>query len=301
VRWTRLFDASEFVMVRALAIDPGDGGIAVAGSFAGDVKAGAPPMSSAGAHDVLVARLDRRGVVQWSRRAGGPYPDYAFGVAALAGEVAAVGAFGVEANFGNGMTLKGTKRSLDGWIALYGRDGAPRWVRAAGGPGTDRATAVIMDPKRVCHAGTFMGEGRFGGPPLRARRTDIYVACLDHRGKHQWSIALRGEGDEQVRAMTARGDALAIAGDFAGPLRVGQRTLDSAGKHDVFVAVIRARGTALSARSIGGGKEESAGALAAHPRHGWIVGGSFSGTPGLAGIPLTAEAAVNGFVLATGL
>lgn len=302
-QWVRVLDASDFVTVLDIAVDPSDGGIAISGTFAGELAAGGQRMSSAGVQDAFVARLDSRGTVEWSRRGGGVYPDYAHGVAARDGKVVAVGSFGVEADFGDDTpTQKGTKRSLDAFVALYQRGGKLAWVRSGGGPGTDRAMEVDLDARGgICHAGTFMGEARFGGPALRADRIDAYVACLDGRGQHRWSTRLAGTGDETVRQMVRSGDTLAVLGDYNGALVTGGTRLDSAGKHDVFLAVIAEGGQRIAARSIGGGKAESAGGVAAHPNGTWIVGGSFSGTPGLAGVPLTAEGRINGFVLATGL
>ncbi len=120
------------------------GEVLVVGSFGGTVDYGAGPLTSAGANDGFVLKLDAAGDSLWSDSFGGTQQDGAGGAFLDDSGVAYVtGTVDGTANVG-GSTL--TTWGFDDTIVLaYGGSGAPLWVRHGGGTWRDGAGGLTMN------------------------------------------------------------------------------------------------------------------------------------------------------------
>jgi len=162
----------------AIAVDR-TGDVLVTGFFQGTVDFGGGPLASAGGSDVFVAKYaGASGGYLWSRSAGGPGEDYAYGVATDGnGDVVVTGRFRDEADFGSGMLVGAG--DTDVFVAKYaGTTGAPVWSQSYGGPGTDVGNAVAAAGTHIALTGSFEGTVDFGGTTLSGDLSDIFVLSL---------------------------------------------------------------------------------------------------------------------------
>ncbi|MEP7121316.1 MAG: hypothetical protein ABJE95_10420 [Byssovorax sp.] len=101
--WSKLYGGATNQDPRDLAVDP-SGAIVVAGDFTGTVDFGGGVLTSAGATDGFVVKLDPFGAHVWSKKQGDAMAQSVSGVAADASGVFAVGTFAGAVSFG-GATL----------------------------------------------------------------------------------------------------------------------------------------------------------------------------------------------------
>jgi hypothetical protein len=134
----------------------------------------------------------------WPASGGGTLNDSAFAtVTDQNGNVYVVGEFRGVASFG------GTQFSAEGlsdlFVAKYSPDGALIYVRTAGGPSVDRATAVAVDAQQnVYVTGYFTTSVAFRNlPSSGVATTNLPVAGNnDEPDRHEWFIArLQANGD----------------------------------------------------------------------------------------------------------
>ena len=115
--------------------------------------------------DILVAKYNSDGTLEWATHAGGDDYDYGRGIAVLPnGRSIVTGDFESTATFGAGETNETsltTSANRDFFLAEYNDDGTLRWARRAGGTGTDGAygygVAALDDGTSVA-TGTYRGE-----------------------------------------------------------------------------------------------------------------------------------------------
>lgn len=151
----------------------------LAGMFKATVRFGDASHTSAGNHDIYLAKLDSGGGALWSVHAGGPDIDYGLGLDVdesgaplLTGETT-----------GNVSLLDHEFRAMgrrDLYAARFSPDGSLRWAWQAGGTlaGLSYAAACGPDGTAVI-AGAFSGEIGIGGATLASRGSnDIIVVGL---------------------------------------------------------------------------------------------------------------------------
>ena len=272
-----------------------DGGAIAAGYFSQEVTTdGAARMASGGSQDALVLSIAGDGRVRWSRRLGGPGPDYAHAVAVAAdGDVLVAGGFAGPVDFGD-QVLRSINDTQDGFIArLAADDGATKWSIALGS-GFDDAVydLAITDTADVLAAGTFAGTGLLGGPPVETRGgDDVFVVAVDATGAHRWQQTLGSGGDDDVTALAVTAAGLVVGGSFPGPLYAGPNDEPSfapAGERDAYLVTLGASGTVARASRLGGPGLDHLTALAAD-KDFLYAAGSFEGRADLLGRELTQE------------
>jgi hypothetical protein len=138
-------------------------------------------------------------------------------------------------------------------------------------------------------------------------RRDILLACHDVAGRHRWTRAFGGEGEDVGRSVAFdRAGNLFVAGSFEGRASFGSGPgntdrLVAKGGSDAFVAKFDAAGTPLWARRFGGPGYDVAHDLAVDPDGFVYVTGSFSSTaetePSQAALILTSRGSDDAFIL----
>jgi hypothetical protein len=242
----------------AQVVVDGLGNTYVAGNFSGTLTLGPFTLTSAGATDIFVARLNAAG--QWTQatQAGGIGADYTFGLALdLAGNPVVCGYFTNTAAFGT-TTLTSAGRA-DAFVA---RLAAGQWVQAtrAGGPDDDYAQSLAVDMVgRVAVVGTFSGTASFSSTVLNsAGAADVYVAWLSPTGI--WTQAVRAGGtafdSASSLALDAAGNATITGYYFSNDAAFGSVLLPNAGGADVFIARLDPSGGWVQAVRAGGSGSE---------------------------------------------
>lgn len=154
ILWQKTYGGSADEYARSIKETP-DGGYIVAGyteSF------------GAGAMDIWVLKLDRKGNLQWEKTYGGPEPDVTYSIQktldggyVLAGETESFGA-------GNG----------DAWVLKLTGDGTIQWQKTYGGKAWDGAVSIRQTSGGYVAAGETETYG--------AGKLDYWVLKLDGTG-----------------------------------------------------------------------------------------------------------------------
>lgn len=223
----------------------------VTGNFERAVDFGATTLTSTGAKDIFLAKLDANGNSLWAVRAGDRGDDAGFGVAVDAADnVYVTGYFRYTSTFGS-FTLTGPGLSV-GFVAKYSPLGVCQWavpMVPQGGYGT----SLAVDPNGdIVLAGTFTTlTAQFGTTTLQmvGVNENGYVAKLSTLGTWLWAVRSGSRGGNV--ALDATGNVY-CAGNFGGINTFGGITLASNGGQDGFVGKLDPAGNWLWAKSAGG-------------------------------------------------
>ncbi len=142
-----------------------DGDVYVTGYFEGTADFGNISLSTEGAQDIFVAKIDSSGNWVWAERAGGQTNDYSQSISVTNNGVYITGNFSTLADFGP-YTLSsndiGTNQR-DIFIAKLDKNGNWRWAERAGGASGDSGTSITVDNDGdVYVTGYFEGTADFG-------------------------------------------------------------------------------------------------------------------------------------------
>lgn len=176
----------------------------------------------------------------------------------------------------------------DGFVALFGENGAPAWSLAFSGFGDQRVFRALPLPGGgVVLGGVFTGalvvDGADEGDAPEG--SDGFVAHIGAGGSLDWLVRVTGPGDQAVHsiALTTTGDIL-IAGYFENTLVIGDLdTAEQSDWRDFFVAKLSPTGQPLWGTSLGGdpgdvGWFSPVCLVAADDDGGAHVAGTFGGT-----------------------
>jgi uncharacterized delta-60 repeat protein len=250
-----------------------DGSAFVTGFFDGTATFGQGDtaetlLTSAGDHDMFVARYNPDGTLAWAKRAGGIYDDIGHGIAVLAdGSALVTGEFGVTATFGLGesgeTTLTVTASGI--FVARYNPDGTLAWAKQAGGGGNAYGLGIAALPDGTALVtGYFSGSATFGPGEsgettfLSAGYSDIFVARYNPDGTLGWAKKADGSGWDYGSSIAVLSDGSALAtGWFRDTATFGsgeseETVLICAGDGDIFIVKYNPDGTLAWANRAGG-------------------------------------------------
>lgn len=297
--WSKRFGGASNQDTRSIAVDSA-GNVVVAGGFGGTIDFGGGPLTSAGAGDLFVAKLDAGGGYVWSQRFGDSSQQSATSVAVdAAGNVLVTGLFGGTVDFG-GVPLTSAGGS-DIFLAKLDKSGGHLWSKRFGDAGQQDGSSVAVDSVgNVFLTGEFFSTVDFGGGPLTsAGGYDVFVAKLDGSGKHVWSERF-GDIDDQGGApsiaVDTSGNVLA-AGNFHGTLDFGGGPIASAGLGDGYLAKLDAAGGYVWSKRFGDAlNEQGATCVATDGAGNALVAGFFGGMASFGGGTLTSAGGYDVFV-----
>lgn len=175
-----------------------------------------------------------------------------------------------------------------------GGTGSYLWSRAYGGPTfvdivTVYAVAVAPDGSVVV-TGSFGGTVNLGGGALTsAGGNDAFVAkYAAGNGAHVWSKRFGGTGNDYGAdvAVDDAGNVVATGG-FSATVDFGGSALVSAGNHDAFLMRLSAAGGHLWSTRGGGAGNDGGATVAVDANRDVLVAGTFEGTAGFGGSPLS--------------
>lgn len=291
IAWRHIFPGSRYARISALALTA-DGGIAVAGTFAGTLRVGDRSLTSAGSTDVFVARFDAQGTPRWALRLGGPGADTAQALTAWSERLVVAGNFDGNVDVGEHLVSGPSAFAL----SLAG-DGAPTWLRLLGPETMPQALAASPDGALYL-AGHFRGSLQLGEHALDAHgQSDAFLGRLDDQGTPRWLLQLGGPGIDHARALAVTSRGVILGGTFEDRLAVGQSELVSAGASDAFAVELDGEaGALILARRFGGPGHDELTALAARADI-LMMTGSFEGTVEIEGRAITTRAQRSAFAL----
>ncbi|WP_328415677.1 esterase family protein [Micromonospora sp. NBC_00389] len=184
-RWTTQFGTAANDRLYGL-MPLADGGVIAAGYTRGDLDGKHPGNP---ADDALVTRLTGSGQRAWLTQAGDPTKADRFYAVAPAPDGGAYVAGYTSGSFA-GETGAGDK---DAVLARIGPDGRVAWSRQFGGPGEDKAYAVMADAQ-----GVYVAGGTSAGLPgtTALGGADGWLARYDPAGTRSWVTSVGGAGDD---------------------------------------------------------------------------------------------------------
>ena len=307
--WARALGGTSQDVGSGVGLDAA-GHVYIAGRFAGTVDFDPGPgtfnLTSAGAHDAFVIKLDSAGNFVWAKQLGGTGNDQGLALAVdAAGSGHTVGFFSSTVDFDPGAgTFNLTATGSDVFVSKL--DGAGNFVWAGRMEGDFPGGVRVDASGSVLTVGNFSGTGDFDPGPNTFNLTsaggpgDVFISKLDSAGHFVWARRVGGTALEfgNAVAVDSTGNVYAVGGfegvaDFdPGPALF---QLTSAGGSDGFVSKLDASGNFVGAGQLGGTSTDSVQGAAVGPGGSVHVVGNFSGTADLDPGPGTFNlSAVNG-------
>jgi len=279
----------------AIAVD-GAGNVYTTGRFAGTADFDPGPdtflLSSAGAYDIFVSKLDTDGNFVWARSMGGTSNEVGRAIAVDdAGNVYITGYFADTVDFDPGPDTfhLSSAGAQDLFVSKLDKDGNLVWVHSIGGPGNESGSGIAVD-----HAGNVYTIGRFTdtvdfdpGPNTfnlgSADSPSNFVSKLDSNGNFLWALAIGATssyGSEGI-ALDRWGNVY-ITGSFRGSVDFnpgpGAFWLSASGIEDAFVSKLDTDGNFVWARSAGGTFRVHSFGIAVDSATNVYTTGAFQGT-----------------------
>tara|TARA_R110000782_G_scaffold98928_1_gene184468 strand:- start:505 stop:1833 length:1329 start_codon:yes stop_codon:yes gene_type:complete len=226
--WDKILGKSgSFDQGSGVAVDSADN-IIVCGSTAS---------VGAGDDDVLVAKYNSSGTLQWDRTLGGNSADQGLDVAIDSSDNIIV----------SGNCLSDGQGSFDFLIAKYNSSGTLQWDRTLGSSSTERGNSVAIDSADniiVCGESDGVGAGS----------NDLLVAKYNSSGTIQWQKSLGG-----TSADTGTGVAIDSADNI---IVCGSTDSAGAGGSDLLVAKYNSSGVIQWQKILGGTGSDIPGKVA---------------------------------------
>ena len=291
VRWSQPIDATDWVVISAIASAPD--GVLVGGTFSGTLRIGKQVVSTAGKTDGFVARLTATGELAWLIRVGGPGADAVQGVASShdGALIAIAGTFAPGADvLGLPLTPANDRSPFgDGFVAALDATGKARWAQSFGGQEDESIAGVAIDAQnRIAVAATVRDTVHVVGMDLTARGpADGLVAWWLPDGGGGTATLIGGTDFDGLRAITAAGDHVVVGGFYSGSLTLGNRSMTAAGGDDSFLAELDGQGAITAAWPLSGDGREELTSLATVPG-GFVAGVAYTAAAKLDGTALAA-------------
>jgi uncharacterized delta-60 repeat protein len=213
---------------RVLGGVSGDLGYGIAVDSSGNCYVtGNTDSTGAGVNDVLIAKYDTSGTIQWQRVLGGTSGEQGFGIAVDSSGNCYV--TGTTSSTGAGGT--------DALITKYDTSGTIQWQRVLGGTNTDYGQSIAVDSTGNCYVTGYTNSAGAGG-------VDVLVTKYDTSGTIQW---------QRVLGTTGQDIGHGISVDTSGNCYVtGYTDSAGAGSADVIIAKYDTSGTIQWQRVLGG-------------------------------------------------
>jgi hypothetical protein len=281
----------------AVAVDPSDGSVVVAGLLRGSMLIDTVPettlASNVDSSDILLAKIDKDGYSQWAHRFGSSQADAASGVAVRtpSGAIGLTGIFAGTVDFlQKSLTTTGTPDAFAAAFDSIGTVCSYVFTPLANPSSSGVSVAWTGSVGQLAVVGELNGIGSFSGTTLNTKSgdTDSFLALLDSTAGGADSATRIGQpaaapmavSPDRIKAVAAVPGSkhVLIAGSFRDSVLVGDKTATSAGGDDILVARLDETLKAAWVRSIGTMNDQEASAAAVDPDTGApVIGGRFSG------------------------
>lgn len=297
--WANRYGSTGTDFIWATGLDSQGNTIAV-GDFEGTVDFGGGPLTSAGAIDTFLLKVDAMGNHVWSKKFGtaGLQSVQAVTVTAT-DEIVIAGYFQATINFGgSNLTSSG---GADIYVAKFNAAGTHMWSVKFGSATDDQlALGVAVDAAGdVYFTGSFLGTMTIGTSLASAGGTDIFLAKLSGAtGAAVWGKRFGDAAIEQAgRTVTVDGQGnVLMVGAFNGTVDFGGGPLTTAGATDAFVAKFDPTGAHMFSRAFGTTEVELGRSIAADAMGNFVVVGDTKGAVDLGGGALPQFGAFDVFV-----
>jgi len=237
--WSKRFGDAAIETAFDVAVDSSDG-ILLTGGFEGTVDFGATALSTAGASDIYIVKLDNDGNEVWAQRFGDGASQQGIAIDVDNDDnVLATGEFGGTVDFGGNM-LSTSAGDRNVYVVKLDGGGQALVSRSYGTTAGDQFPREIACDVvgNIIVVGAFADELDFGGDPLASSEAlDMFVAKLASDLTHLWSDRFGGAGDQFANGVdTAPNGDVLFTGTFENDLTIVSDTHPNQGGEDIFIA-----------------------------------------------------------------
>ena len=224
---------------RSLGGNSSDYGYSVAVDSSGNVYVTGITFSQGqGSADILIAKFNSSGTVQWKRLLGSSNADYGNGIAVDSSGNSYITGYAASATYGQDDII----------TAKYDTNGNIQWQRILGGTGNDGGTAIAVDSSGNSYiTGYTNGSG--------AGNYDMLLVKYNSSGTIQWQKTVGASN-------TDWGEGIAL--DSSGNIYLAGYTnaTSGAGSYDFVVSKLNSSGTVQWSRTLGGSSLDYGRAIA---------------------------------------
>lgn len=282
---------------RGIVVDA-SGNSYTTGNFSGtvdfDPSAATFTITSAGAADVFVLKLDAAGSLVWAKTMGGTADDKGFSADLDAsGNVFINGEFGGTADMDPGAAVANlvSGGATDLYVCKLDGSGNYVWAKdVMSSPADDWATAIKVNAGNVYVTGQFSGTA--DADPSASTFTltsnggyDAFVSKIDASGNLVWAKSFGGTSDDNGRAVAVDGAGkVYVTGSFQNttdfdPAVATSYTLTSNGSNDIFILNLDASGNFVWAGQIGGSGYDDGFYISSDAAGNLVTTGTFKVSP----------------------
>ncbi len=237
LQWARTTKGNNFNLLTGLACD-NQGSFFMTGFFGGNFRVQSASINAQTvSYDILLAKVDGNGNLQWLERAGGAFEDESNAVCTDgAGNVFITGYFAGTAYFdGNSVTYNDYS---DVFVAKYDPAGNNVWVHDGNGAQLDAGYGIAADADGNVYAtGMFQNIVDFDGHQLTGDFRDIFLISYNPAGTIRWlTKAGGGDTDCGLSLSVKPNGTVAICGYYRFTCSFGNVNIDIAEDNDMFIA-----------------------------------------------------------------
>ena len=282
-----------------IAVDS-SGNTYITGYFQSTVDFGGGDITSAGAGDIFVLKLNSSGVFQWVKTYGNTNGEQGEDIAVdSSGNVYITGGFRETIDFGGGDVTSAGNKNI--FVLKLNTSGVFQWVKTYGGTLTDIGYGIAVDSSSNVHiTGSFRGTVDFGGGDITsaASSSDIFVLKLNSSGVFQWVKTYGGTLNDfgYDIALDSSGNTY-ITGTFLGTVDFGGGNITAAVLIDAFVIKTSSSGVFQWVKTYGGSASEFGYRIAVDSSDNVYITGHFTGTLDFGGGNVTSVGNEDIFVL----
>ena len=245
-QWVNTYGGSTFDVGEDITVDS-SGNSYITGYFEGTVDFGGGNVTSAGAADIFILKLNSSGTFQWVNIFGGTSTDVGQGIAVdSSGNSYITGSFQGTVDFGSGdITPSGFD---DIFVLKVNPSGTFQLVSTFGGTSIDVGEDITVDSSGNSYiTGWFRETVDFGGGNVTSvGGADIIVLKLNSSGTFQWVNTYGGTSVDvgEGIAVDSSGNSY-ITGWFRETVDFGGGNVTSAGGADIFVLKLNSSGAGI--------------------------------------------------------
>jgi hypothetical protein len=282
VDWVKQFGGLNEDNGYSIVCDPA-GNIYCTGRFSGMVVFGTSTLTSNGANDAFILKLDATGSIIWVKKVGGTGFDGGLAITSdTAGNIYTSGYFQGTAGFGS-FTVNPTGTNFNVFLAKTdGLSGNILWAKAYGSAGYTYGTSVSCDiVGDVYLTGYFESDVVFGTYTVSSvQYQDIFISKHNAAtGNVAWATSMGGMGNDNGDGITVNADGYVYStGKFEQDCAFGTTTLTSSGSADIYICKTdAATGSLVSVKQLGDVGYEQANAITHDVSGNLFITGQFNG------------------------
>lgn len=293
--WADQLGGTGYDYATSIAVD-NLGNVYTTGEFRGTVDfdpgTGTTSLTSSGADDVFISKLDANGSLVWAFKIGGTGSDIGndIGVDAY-GNVYVAGVFESTVDFDPGAgtaNLTSTTATTSSFLVKLRSSGAYAWSNMITSNLGTTTNSVSIDANGTSHlAGDFTGTADLDpssstATAITAGQTDVYIVEMDSGGVYQWSKWFGGNSYDHCAAIAEDPSGnLFLTGYFTSTcdFEPGSGVTNlTAASTDIFVSSLTSNGNLTWVKQMGGSGSDGGTSIVVNATGEVFSAGYFDGT-----------------------